>query len=216
MGNRSDTRSRKEATSSSRKVTLSERRQVANDNDRLICDGNMAEDSRHEPRKDNRMTRHKAGIAAAVLLPAMIAYASDLPKVKEGLWEIRGQSIENPGARKKEFTYKLCRNHAYDEATTAQLKNVKGCSTTIKDVKKGMYSSSSTCTVGGTTIVSSGLTTYIGDAATHSEAHATYTPAYNGKTDETVTQDQQYLGDCPAGMKPGEMLDQNGAIRHQG
>jgi len=162
------------------------------------------------------MTRLEAGIAAAVLLPAMIAYAIDLPKFKEGLWEIRGQSIENPGARKTEFTYRLCRNHAYDEATAALLKNVKGCSTAIKDLKKGMYSSSSTCTVAGTKIVSSGLTTYIGDAATHSEAHATYTPAYNGKTDETVTQDQQYVGDCPAGMKPGEMVDPDGVIRHHG
>lgn len=162
------------------------------------------------------MFNPKMCVAATVLLSAAIAYASDLPQIKEGLWEIHGQSIENPGARKTEFTYKLCRNHAYDEATTALLKNVKGCSTVIKDLKKGTYSSSSTCTVAGTTIVSSGLTTYIGDAATHSEAHATYTPAFNGKTDETVTQDQQYVSDCPAGMKPGEMLDQNGVIRHQG
>jgi hypothetical protein len=162
------------------------------------------------------MKNLKACAAAAVLVPLALAYASDPPKIKEGLWEIHGQSVENPGERKSEFTYKLCRNHAYDHAAMALLKNVKGCTTVLKDLKDGKFSAASTCTVAGTTIVSNGLTTYIGDSTTHSETHATYTPPFNGKTEETMTQDQQYVGDCPAGMKPGETLDPDGVIRHHG
>jgi hypothetical protein len=162
------------------------------------------------------MINLKACVAAAVLLPITIALASDPPKVKEGLWEIHGQSVENPGEKRTDFTYKLCRNHAYDEASMALLKNVKGCTTVIKDLKGGKFSSASTCTVAGTTIISNGLTAYINDAATHSETHATYTPPFNGKSEETMTQDQQYIGECPTGMKPGETLDPDGVIRHHG
>ena len=162
------------------------------------------------------MTKAIVCSVAAALLPIALAWANDPPKIKEGLWEIRGQSIENPGERRTEFTYKLCRNHAYDEAATALLKNVKGCTTVLKDLKGGKFSSASTCTIAGTTIVSNGLTIYISASATHSETHATYTPAFNGKTDETMTEDQQYIGACPAAMKPGETIDPDGIIRHHG
>jgi len=162
--------------------------------------------------------RRRAGNMAvltttAMLLPACV-FAADPPKLKEGLWEIHGQSTENPGAKRLEFAYKLCRDHAFDKATNAMLKNVKGCNTEIKKLDGGKFASASTCTVAGITIVSTGLSEFKSDTATHFETHATYTPPFNGKTDESMTQDQQYLGKCAPGMKPGDRLLPDGIIQH--
>ncbi|MDB6083164.1 MAG: hypothetical protein JWN43_1045 [Gammaproteobacteria bacterium] len=153
--------------------------------------------------------------ATAMLLPLAMVLAADPPKLKEGLWLIRGQSIENPGDKHTEFTYRLCRDHAYDKSVNAQLKNVKGCNTALKSLGNGKFSSASTCAVRGITVISNGLSMYAGDSSAHFETHATYSPAYNGKAEETMTQDQEYVGKCPLGMKPGDRLYPDGLIRHQ-
>ncbi|MDT5130848.1 MAG: hypothetical protein QOE41_159, partial [Mycobacterium sp.] len=72
--------------------------------------------------------------SAAIFLPiAVAACAGNPPQLQEGLWEIRAQRIENPGEKHTEFAYKLCRDHAYDKATNARIKDVKGCATLVKD-----------------------------------------------------------------------------------
>lgn len=149
-----------------------------------------------------------------LVLPIAVAHAGDPPKIKEGLWYIHGESIEKPGDKKTEFTYKLCRDHAFDKAANALLKNVKGCRTLFKDQGDGKYEAASTCNVAGTSIISNGITAYKGRESTHSETRAKYTPPLNGKTDETMTEDQQYIGACPAGMKVGDTMGADGIIRH--
>src|SRR5580700_5192017 len=96
--------------------------------------------------------------AAAALLT--VARAADPPPLQEGLWEIRGQSIANPGSKRTEFTYRLCRNHAYDQAMDALVKNQKDCTTSFDSLGGGRYTSSSRCTVSGTVIESKGTYTY--------------------------------------------------------
>jgi hypothetical protein len=156
-----------------------------------------------------------AAAAAIAMLPPTLAYAGSPPKIKEGLWEVHGQSIEKPANTTTDFTYKICRDHAFDKAATTLLKNVKGCTTILKDLGSGKYASASTCAVAGITIVSNGVTTYNKNhEAVHSETQAKYTPALNGKTDETMTQDQQYVGNCPTGVKPGDTIGTDGLIRH--
>lgn len=150
----------------------------------------------------------------ALALPFQAAWAGHPPKLKEGLWDIRAQRLEIPGNVRSEFTYKLCRDHAYDKSTNAKLEHVKGCLTTLKDEGDGKFSSSSTCTVSGISIVSSGVTVYMKDRLIHSETHASFSPAFNGKTEETLIEDQQYLGPCPSAMKPGDILPPDGIIRH--
>ena len=60
------------------------------------------------------MKKILASAAAALVLP--IANAANPPEMKEGLWTIHTQSIDNPGNKKSEGTYSLCRSHAYDLA----------------------------------------------------------------------------------------------------
>ncbi len=142
---------------------------------------------------------------AMLLLP--IARAADPPQLKEGLWEIRGQRIENPGNRRTEFTYRLCRSHAYDKAMDDLVKKQKDCTTNFDSLGGGRYVSSSRCTAAGVVIVSKGTYTYESSTSARSESTATYDPAFHGKTDETLIQDQSYIGSCPAGMNPGDRID---------
>jgi hypothetical protein len=162
------------------------------------------------------MRKTLAFSAAVLLLDILMAHAADLPRLREGLWEIRGESIENPGNKKTVFTYRLCRNHAYDKAMDALVKNMKGCTTRFDDLGSGRYASASQCTVDGIVIVSKGTYSYQSETSTRTESSATYTPPLRGKTDESVIQDQSYVGDCPAGMKPGDRIMVDGTLRPYG
>jgi len=152
--------------------------------------------------------------SAALLLPLAAAHAGDPPKFKEGLWEVHVINEEKPVGKKTDLIYRLCRDHAYDKAADAILKNLPGCTTVIKDVGGGKFSSASNCVVNGTTVVSTAMTTFTGTTASHSETTAKFVPPVNGKTDETMTQDQRYIGSCPPDLKPGDTISPDGFIRH--
>lgn len=159
------------------------------------------------------MKKILASAAAALVLP--LANAADAPDVKEGLWSIHTQSIDNPGNKKTEGTYSLCRNHAYDLAVRASAKNQKGC-TMSESYQGGKYSSEGRCVVGTTVIESKGTSTFQGDTAAHSESHATYSPALYGVSETTMIIDQKYVGSCPAGTVPGDRIAADGKITHLG
>jgi hypothetical protein len=163
------------------------------------------------------MTIKKFSLAltmAALWLP--IARATDPPDMKEGLWSIHTQTTDNPGAKKSEGTYTLCRDHAYDLAVRARAKTVKGCTTVSESLQPGKYSVEAHCTVAGTVTETKGTTTFQGDTATHSETHATYTPAFYGVSDSMMVMDQKYVGSCPAGTHPGDRINSDGTVIHLG
>jgi hypothetical protein len=67
-------------------------------------------------------------MAAALLLPIWIALGADPPDVKEGLWSIHTQTIDNPGNKKSDSSSTICRNHAYDQyVQSLAKKTMKGC-----------------------------------------------------------------------------------------
>jgi hypothetical protein len=154
----------------------------------------------------------KTPICAAASLALLIAHAANPPLVKEGLWSIHTQSIDNPGNKKSEGTYSLCRDHSYDQS----MARARGCTTVSESVQEGKYSVASHCVVAGTVIESKQTTTFQGDTAYHSERHATYTPAFYGKTESTMIIDQRYVGSCPAGVQPGDRIGADGKVNHLG
>jgi hypothetical protein len=155
-----------------------------------------------------------AASVAALVLP--IAYAADPPDVKEGLWSIHMESTDNPGGKKSQGTYSLCRDHAYDLAARARAKNVKGCTIVSETVEGGKHTTLMHCTIGASVGESKSTTTFQGDTATHSESHATYNPPLYGVSESTVIMDQKYMGSCPAGTKPGDRINADGSIMHLG
>jgi hypothetical protein len=150
------------------------------------------------------------GVLLAATFP--VARAAGPPRLQEGLWEIRVQSTENPGGKSTEYSFKLCRDHAFDRQTDDLVKNNKNCTTQLQSLGGDRFSAASRCTVSGILIVSKGLSIYQKNTSVHSESAATYSPPLYGKTDETMIQDQRFLGNCPAGMKPGERILADGSL----
>ena len=152
--------------------------------------------------------------AGALSLPIGIAIATNPPDVREGLWSIHAQTLNNPGNKKSEGTYTLCRNHAYDRYAMSLAKNMEGCTVDSESFEGSKYSTEMHCTVGATVIDTKGTTTFSGDTSTHSETHATYTPAMAGISEMTLIQDQKYMGSCPAGAQPGDRTNADGTVMH--
>jgi len=152
--------------------------------------------------------------AAAALLTIGIAMAGEAPEVKEGLWSIHRQTIDNPGNKKSDTSSTICRNHAYDQHVQALAKNVKGCTRVSESFQGGKLSTEMHCVVAGTVIDTRETATYQGDTSTHAEIHTTYTPAFAGVTESTMIMDQKYIGSCPAGAQPGDMTSADGSVNH--
>ncbi len=155
-------------------------------------------------------------VSAAVVLVSSIANAANPPDVREGLWSIHSQTISNPGNKKSEGTYTLCRSHAYDQSVQALANNLKGCTKVSESVQGGTHSSEIHCVFAGTVVESKGATTFQGDTSTHSETHATYTPAMGGVSEMTMIMDQKYVGSCPSGTQPGDKTNADGTVIHLG
>jgi hypothetical protein len=153
--------------------------------------------------------------AAAFVLP--IANASEPPELKEGLWSIRIQSVNNPGNKREDSTSMLCRNHAYDKSAIDLAKNIKkNCSKYDESFQGGKYTTDMHCTVAGSIIDTKGTATYLGDTSAHAENHTTYSPALGGVTESTMIMDQKYIGNCPAGARPGDRINADGSVLHTG
>lgn len=162
------------------------------------------------------MNKMAVCIIAVFAMPVGAAYAIDHPQMKEGLWQIRTQTIDNPGGKKSEGTVTVCRDHAFDKSAEALAKTIKGCGPMNESFSGGKYSAQLRCEIAGSVMISKGDAVYQGDTSAHSETHVTYTPAMYGMADETMIQDQKYLGSCPAGMKPGDRKSEDGSITHLG
>jgi hypothetical protein len=155
------------------------------------------------------------GLAAALLLLSSgVVNAVDPPAMKEGLWSIRNQSVNNPGGKKSDYTSTVCRSHAYDQHTLKDAKSIKGCKTISESLQGSEYSVHTHCVAAGTEIDSKSTVTFIGDTVAHSESHASFNPALAGISETTLIQDQKYVGSCPAGVQPGDITQPDGTVVH--
>jgi len=153
-------------------------------------------------------------LAPALLLPIGTALCADAPDVKEGLWSIHTQTVDNPGNKKSESSSTICRSHAYDQHVQSLAKKTMKDCTVNTSFEGGKYTTASHCVIAGTVIDTKGTSAFQGDTAAHSEARTTYTPAFGGVTDSTMTTDQKYLGSCPAGVQPGDLTAADGTVNH--
>ena len=160
------------------------------------------------------MKRMLAFAAVALLLPLGTTLGLDLPELKEGLWSIHRLVTTNPGNNKTDTTSTICRNHAFDQHVRSLAKGLKGCTVVNESLQAGTYVAETRCKVGGTAIDSKATVTSRGDNATHSESHATYTPPMAGMSEMTMIMDEKYVGNCPAGVEPGDITQADGRVTH--
>jgi hypothetical protein len=145
-----------------------------------------------------------------------VALAVEPPLQKEGLWSIHRQTINNPGNVTHESSEKICRNHAYDQDARSRAKNRPGCKVLSESFSGRTYAIEMQCTVAHNVIKSKGTTTFQGDTAFRSETHATYWPALYGVSETWIMMEQKYLGSCPEGTQPGDLIHPDGTVTHLG
>jgi hypothetical protein len=163
--------------------------------------------------REKVMRKCLMALGVAIAMWAGMAGAAGIPDVQEGLWERHGQTVSTPGNAKSESKLSICRDHASEKAAQAAARNIPGCPYIEPTVSGGKYYQEMRCVVAGTTIVTKGTIVFQGTSI-HSETHTTFTPALGGLTEQTDVTDEKYLGSCPAGMSPGDTMNDSGAIRH--
>jgi hypothetical protein len=160
------------------------------------------------------MTKKLIGSISALLsllplLPSLGADPVEFPQYREGLWEAHMQTIDKSTNKKDESSFKVCRSNATEKAAYEHMKTMKECKFDIQNLGGGKYASTSSCTVGGS-VIESKSTFEISATSSHSETHTTYTPPLYGKSEEVSTQEQKFIGSCPAGTKPGQIIPAGG------
>ena len=151
--------------------------------------------------------------STALLLMSAALDAAEPPELVEGLWSIHSQTTDNPGNKQSASTSTLCRSHAYDKHALELAKTMNHC-VVNESADANKFSVTTHCLIAGTIIDSASTATFTGNTAVHSETRATYSPALGSIRETLVVQDEQYLGSCPAGLRPGDVRRADGKIVH--
>ncbi len=138
-----------------------------------------------------------------------VAQSLDAPMRRPGLWD---QTMTMPGGAGRTMTMKYCTDTATEKRFSALSATMRGqtCSKTEIHRTPAGVAFESVCTSDGATRTTSGLAT--GDFQSHFHvdvvAHSTAAGPRGGESH--ITEDGTWLGPCPAGMKPGDMVMPNG------
>lgn len=163
--------------------------------------------------------RFRSLFALSLLLAGTAAVAIDLPaslpKRKPGLWVMQSSGASAAGRRAMP---KICIDEATDKALYrlgAGMSGVK-CSRMDVQMSGSKIIADSTCAMQGpggpVNMTSHSETVFDGDTAYRTTGHATYSPAFMGKTASDINSEGHWVGACPAGQKPGDMTLPNGMV----
>jgi hypothetical protein len=154
--------------------------------------------------------------AAALLIPFGTISADDSPPVRDGLWSIKTQLMEHPSEKRNETSMSYCRNRAQNDHARTATKQGTNCKTISDNTSGATRITETECTASDAVIRTRLTLTVISDSATHTETVVTFDPPSAGRTGSTMITDQKYLGPCPSGVEPGDLLDGGGKVIHHG
>ena len=127
-----------------------------------------------------------------------------LPPTKEGLWETHSTRTQQ-GKAASDSSVKMCQSKELTKSMQSngeELRKKNECTSTVTQPSTNTYVEESRCAKGPNAgSVTKVVYTYQGDAASHTEMHMNV-----GKSEIVMIMDAKYLGSCPAGMKPGDLI----------
>jgi Protein of unknown function (DUF3617) len=146
-------------------------------------------------------------LAVFVSVSIGIASADEFkpPPMKEGLWET--VVVQTTGGKKQPGTppVKMCESKNFTESQTSDAKELRKndeCSSTVTKLSPDSYAEETQCKKGANAgAVIKTLYSHQGDIASHTEMRFGH-----GQSETVVTMDSKWLGSCPAGMKPGDLM----------
>jgi hypothetical protein len=150
------------------------------------------------------------GLALAVLAPASAQVPS--PQRKPGMWEM---SLVNSTARDREIKSQLCTDASVEKRFSAlggSQGPVNCAQGPLRRTATG-FEFESTCKAPGHTTVTKGVATGDFQKSYRIELTSHITPAPGGAPPVMTSIVQaRWLGPCPAGRKPGDMVMSNGMV----
>ena len=128
--------------------------------------------------------------------------------MKDGLWETHSTQTQQ-GKTVSDTSAKMCRSKELTKSMQSsgeEFRKKNACTSTVTQPSPNTYAEESRCAKGPNAgSVTKIIYTYQGDTASHTEMHMN-----DGKTETVMVIDAKYLGSCPAGMKPGDVIMPDG------
>ncbi len=130
------------------------------------------------------------------------------PPMKDGLWETHSKQIQQ-GKTVFDTSVKMCQSQELTkslQSSGAEFRKKNECTSAVTQPSPNTYVEDSRCSkapnAGSVTKITYA---YQGDTASHTEMHMN-----DGKSETVMIMDAKYLGSCPAGMKPGDVVMPDG------
>jgi hypothetical protein len=147
----------------------------------------------------------------ALLVTALIAWSGIAqadgikpPPTKEGLWETHSTQVQQ-GKTVSDSSVKMCQSNDITKSMQSkaeELRKKNECTTTVTQPSPNTYVEESHCAKGlNAGSVTKVVYTHQGDTASHTEMHIS-----TDKSETVMIMDAKYVGSCPAGMKPGDLM----------
>ena len=144
--------------------------------------------------------------ALALLAAATAAGAQDFPKLKPGLWEMTTAAARREGPAPLPTSMCLDDSVQQDVVRMSTGMMMGMCSRHDIKVAGSKLTADATCDLGGTKMQSRAVTTFSGNTAYRTEAHATFDPPMMGARETTTVIEGRHVGACKPGQKPGDMI----------
>jgi hypothetical protein len=126
------------------------------------------------------------------------------PPTKEGLWETHTTQVQQ-GKTVSDRSVKMCQSKELTKSSQSdgeQLRKKNECTSNVTQPSSNMYVEESRCAKGPNAgSVTKVVYTFQGDTSSHTEMHMNV-----GKSETVMIMDSKYVGSCPAGMKPGDLI----------
>jgi len=164
--------------------------------------------------KCNRSRRALIALVAPVFAHAFTtpAFAAplEIPPLRPGLWEATtaGPTRSQPHPA----VTRLCIDKQTQRHIVEQLALAlpRMCSRNQYGMRSGRFVTDSSCTLGASTIEGRTETTFLRDTAYRIEVVGRVGPTDRVAETQRTVIDGRHVGQCPAGMKPGDMVLPNG------
>ena len=126
------------------------------------------------------------------------------PPMKDGLWETHSRQTRQ-GNAVFDTSIKMCQSKELTKSMQSngeELRKRNKCTSVVTQPSPNTYVEESHCTEGPNAgSLTKVIYTYQGDTASHMEMHMNV-----GKSETVMIMDAKYLGSCPTGMKPGDLI----------
>jgi hypothetical protein len=121
---------------------------------------------------------------------------------RPGLWQVTVTPI---APKAPPVVFKMC----LDADIAKNMRKGIACERDDMDRDGNRIAIDSVCSVNGSRLTTKAIVTLAGDTAYHVDIKEHADPPFEGHTDGIITQDGKWLGACPAGAKPGVVIDAN-------